>query len=240
MPLQNQDIPKKFFALSNFLINPTPKTAEELGNYGFKTIAVKEKDQIYEPTKNPLIIIEGEEYKTYHELEYLISKEPNAEHLSKREIDDILSNFVSDILKDTENFKDQGNLSKKIDETISEILQPFSDWSVISPISGLTLPTDSFSIGTSIIKKFEESDKQQYFAETNEPFDKLFTEKFVEETCVVVTVKSNNKNSAIEKGRKKIQLVLNSIRTGMGSRFFVKLKIHYLLYQVKTRQKKAC
>ena len=218
--LQNNDVKNLFHKLSQFIIKPTERTSEELEIYEFKTIRRKEEGTTDDSALNPLIIIEGEEYKTYHKLYKLISREPNAEHLSDRDIDNLLSNFVSDILSNSTKFKDPKKLKKKVTDTIEEFLQPFTEWYAIAPIEGMSIPNKLIKIGTSEIRKFNKKDKQVYFGETNQYFSKLFDEKFLGNTCVVVTLQSNNKKSAVEKGRKKIGLVIDSIRAGIGTNQF--------------------
>ena len=217
--LQNNEVKKLFHKLSQFIITPTESTSEELKIYGFKTIRRKEKT-IDDSTLNPLIIIEGEEYKTYQKLCNLISLEPNAEHLSDRDIDNLLSNFVYDILSHSKKFKNPKKLKKKVVDTIEEFLQPFTEWCAIAPIEGMSIPNKSIKIGTSEIRKFNKTDKQTYFGETNRAFSKSFDKKFLDHTCVVVKLQSNNKKSAVDKGRKKISLVLDSIRAGIGTNQF--------------------
>ena len=215
--LQNNKVQKLFHRLSRFLIKPTKKTSEELEKYGFKTIQRKGEKKIDDSSMNPLIIIEGEEYKTYRELSNLISQEPNAEHLSDRDIDNLLSNFVSDILSNSKKLKDPKNLKEKIIDVIEEFLQPFTAWYAIAPIEGMSIPNKSIKIGTSEIRKFNKTDKQTYFREINPHFSSLFNKKFLGNTCVVVKVQSNNNKSAVEKGRKKINLVIDSIRAGIDT-----------------------
>ena len=218
--LQNKEVQKLFHKLSRFLIKPTKRTSEELEKYGFKTIQRKGEKKIDDSSMNPLIIIEGEEYKTYRELSSLISQEPNAEHLSDRDIDNLLSNFVSDILSNSKTLKDPKKLNEKVIDTIEEFLQPFTAWYAIAPIEGMSIPNKSIKIGTSEIRKFNKTDKQTYFGETNPHFSSLFDKKFLGNACVVVKVQSNNRKSAVEKGRKKINLVIDSIRAGIGTSRF--------------------
>ena len=233
--LKNNEIKKLFKKLGHQILNPTKRTADELRKYGLKMLRVRSK--ISEKTPNPLIIIEGEEYQTYAHLVNLITQEPLSEHLERKQIDEVLAEFTNKVFENPEKFKKMDILNKEIDDVIQSLLQPFEEWYAIAPIDGLKMNFKKISINNHFIKKFQKSEKPQYFKNTNEVFDKYLSEEIIERYCIFATVKSNNKNSALEKGEEKIKQILNSIMIFHGSNTFCKIVDPTTIIVIKKKTK---
>ena len=213
--LQNQQIKDGLKKLGSQILNPSVETMDEIKNYEYVPMANK--------TPNPLIIIEGEEYQTYVNLSCLISDEPLAEHLDKKQIDEILAEFVNNILENPKKFRKKELFDKEIESVIQKFLLPFKEWYVISPIDGLKINFDKISFKNWFIKKFLKREKLKYFTKPNRVFEKHLDEEFVDKYCIIVTVKSNNVKNALKKGEEKIRIILNSIMILHGSNSFCKI-----------------
>ena len=219
--LQNQQIKDEFKKLGYQILNLSKKTTDEIKNYKYiSRININKKS---DKTPNPPIIIEGEEYQTYVNLSCLISDEPLAEHLDKKQINEILTEFINNILENQKKFRKKGLLNKEIESVIQKFLLPFKEWHVISPIDGLKMNFDEKSLKNCFIKKFSEREKSKYFTESNQDFNGYLDKKFFGKYCIIITVKSNNANSALKKGEEKIRIILNSIMISLGSNSFCKI-----------------
>ena len=219
--LKNNEIKILFKKLGRQILNPAKRTTDELRKYELTMLPVRSK--VSEKTRNPLIIIEGEEYQIYTRLVNLIIQEPLSEHLERKQIDEILGEFTNKVFENSEKFKKMDILNKEIDDTIQSLLQPFEEWHAIAPIDGLKMNFKKIQIKNHFIKKFQRSEKSQYFENTNKMFKKYIAEELIGRYCIFVTVKSNNKDSALEKGEEKIKQILNSIMIFHGSNTFCKI-----------------
>ena len=82
---------------------------------------------------------------------------------------------------------------------------------------------DEISFKNHFIKKFLKREKSKYFTKTNQGFNGYLDKKFFGKYCIIVTVKSNNVNSALKKGEEKIRIILNSMMIFLGTNSFCKI-----------------
>jgi hypothetical protein len=108
-------------------------------------------------------------------------------------------------------------------EYLSSLVLPETQWLVVSPISGLSLENERIPISDSDIMKFNLAHVTKYSDKViNQNSQTQLTQYCNEKVCVLVCVKAIDSNGAIEKGEKKINHILCTVRGYFGTyTFFV-------------------
>lgn len=173
------------------------------------------------------VLLTGEESKIFDQIIEELLKEPSAEYTSKRFLVDSLWDFVFDILKNREVFKDEKEIDIWIKNFFDSISKPFEDWIVLVPIPELKYDFKDLQIGNVKFYLFTESeiDKWRLFrkksSETSESYSEIsgiIITWFKDKICAEIRVKAIDAEKAIEKGKLEIDSALHILRTYYGLR----------------------
>jgi hypothetical protein len=232
MLVKDQNLVKLLKSLGIECVGPS----EELTTESFKgNIKIVDFSEFPNPAgKGGSLIFHGNSLELYDKIYSLLSKEPNAEHLSSREIEDAIIRFTKEVIIKKEEFKDMKKLKAKVEETLETLLKPFESWWVIAPLEGFQTDLEEIKIGKYFIKKFVNSDFSKYFSNLNPYLEKSMREEYVDKFAVFVLVDSNNPESAIDKGKKKINELLNALRAFFGTAFFTKIATPLIFASINT------
>lgn len=173
------------------------------------------------------VLLTSEESKIFDQIIEELLNEPSAEYTSKRFLVDSLWDFVFDILKNREVFKDKKEIDIWIKNFFNRISKPLEDWIVLVPIPALKYDFKDLQIGNVKFYLFTESeiDKWGLFrkksSETSKTYSKIFDviiNGFKDKICAEIRVKAIDAEKAIERGKLEIDSALHILRTYYGLR----------------------
>ena len=219
MPLKNSKIFSEMVRLGILCTTDIKETIEERRGSGFRAYPLSEPKPKY-LAKNNYLILDGIRNVVFNNLIKLISKEPEAEHLTVHEIEDNLYNFILYVLDGNE---EKSKIKAKVKENIKNLLHPYVHWFVISPLDSVKTEIEINFNDENFIKKIQKNDFEKYFF-NDERSKQNFDKEYLSKTAIFVSVTANNPDSVLQKGKEKINELLDLLQFNFGDNYFYSIE----------------
>jgi hypothetical protein len=155
--------------------------------------------------------------RTFEEVKQLLKKEPHVKRKKRcigkiEEMHDEVRDYCRTIINSKERIKSQNDVKSMAQDFLLSLTLSDMEWLLVSPISGLSLENERISISDSDIMRFDLGYITNYTDKVKRDDLTRIIPPWNGVVCIFVYVKAIDSDGAIEKGEKKINLILCMIR----------------------------